>query len=83
MTDPLLPDTIPAATAALIAGLSAATFKARCLETELVKCDGHRVVLASLSAYLGKEIDAETYLAAERRRDAARDYQNKYRNRNH
>jgi hypothetical protein len=79
MHDPLLPMTIPVTTAAAIAGLSPATFKARCIETGAVRIEAGRVVLASLAAHLGRKITAADYLSADRARDRARTYQARYR----
>jgi hypothetical protein len=75
----LLPRTVPTATAALIAGLSSATFRARCLDTGTVQTENGQVLLASLAAHLGHPITADAYLAAERRRDPARAAQRRYR----
>ena len=75
----LLPVSIPITTAALIAGLSPATFKTRCLRPGLVHCHDRRVSLASLAAYLGHPITQEEYLLANRRRDPARAAQARYR----
>jgi hypothetical protein len=79
MTDPLLPPTLPLATASRIAGLSPATFRTRLVETGTVRMDGGRVVLASLAAHLGRTITAADYLQADRARDRARGYQRSYR----
>ena len=75
----LLPHSIPIATAARIAGLSPATFKARCIVTSAVMIEGGRVVLASLERHLGRSITADEYLRADRARDPARNYQRQYR----
>jgi hypothetical protein len=77
--DPLLPTTLPVTTVSRIAGLSPATFRARCIETGAVSMDGGRVVLASLSRHLGRKITVAEYLAADRARDRARGYQRTYR----
>ena len=79
MHDPLLPQSIPAATAARIAGLSMATFRLRCIETGAVRIEQGRVVLSSLAAHLGRKITAADYLRADRARDAARQYQRDHR----
>jgi hypothetical protein len=78
MQDQLLPTTIPIATAALLAGLSPATFKQRCLATGLVAAYDRQVSLASLAAYLGRPIAIEEFLMADRRRDPARARQRQY-----
>jgi hypothetical protein len=75
----LLPHSIPIATAARIAGLSPATFKARCIATSAVMVRDGRVVLASLERHLGRSITADEYLKADRARDRARTYQARYR----
>ena len=75
----LLPATIPISTAAALCGLSPATFKARCIATSAVMIEGGRVVLTSLERHLGRSITPDEYLRADRRRDAARDYQARYR----
>src|SRR5437879_4938689 len=74
-----LPFAVPIATAALIAGLSPATFKAIYIETGAVRMVGNRVVLDSLAEHMGEPITAERYLLADRQRDAARSYQSDYR----
>ena len=69
MSDPLLPYSIPVATGALIAGLSAATFRLRCIETGAVQMEAGRIVLTSLAAHLGRRITAADYLRADRVRE--------------
>ena len=75
----MLPFTIPTCIAAKLAGTSTRTFRRRVIEPGLVRCQGRKVILASLASYLGRDIDAETFLRAERGRDAAREYQRRYR----
>jgi hypothetical protein len=77
--DPLLPTTLPITTAALIAGLSPATFKARCIATSAVMIRDGRVVTRDLENHLGRAITAAEYLSADRARDPARIYQRRYR----
>jgi hypothetical protein len=73
MNDHLLPTSLPIATAAIIAGLSPATFRSRCLAPGLVGQDeDHKVSLSSLAAYLGRPIDLETYLQGRRNTRARR-----------
>jgi hypothetical protein len=79
MTDHLLPAAVPITTAAIIAGLSPATFRVRCLDSGLVRSNGDDVPFWSLAAYLGHPIELEAYLAADRRRDRARRWQRQYR----
>jgi hypothetical protein len=73
MTNQLLPRDCPVVVAAQIAGLSAATFKTRCLDTGAVKTEGGRVLLASLAQHLRRPIDETDYMRADRSRDAARE----------
>ena len=73
MTQQLLPRDCPLVIAAKIAGLSAATFKARCLDTGIIKTEDGRVVLASLAKHLHRPIADTEYLRAERSRDAVRE----------
>ena len=75
----LLPHSIPIATAARIAGLSPATFKARCIVTGAVQIRDGRVVLRSLEEHLKRPITPEDFLKADRARDRARTYQARYR----
>jgi hypothetical protein len=75
----LLPHSIPIATAARIAGLSPATFKARCIVTGAIQIRDGRVVLRSLEGHLGRTITPDDFLRAERARDPARNYQRAYR----
>jgi hypothetical protein len=75
----LLPKTIPAATASLIAGLSPSTFRRTVLP--VLETEGGKVVLASLEAHLGRSVTPADYLAADRARDRARAYQTAYRTR--
>ena len=82
MHDQSLPTAIPISTAAILAGLSPATFRARCLNTGLVELEDRKVLLWSLAAYLGHAIEVDDFLAADRRRDPARRAQRDYR-RNH
>jgi hypothetical protein len=78
--DQLLPTSVPIATAALLAGLSRDSFRERVLETHLIRLDqDHRVPLTQLAAYLGRPIDLEDLLEADRRRDPARASQRRYR----
>ena len=79
MSDPLLPYSIPVATGALIAGLSPATFRLRCIETGAVQMEAGRIVLTSLAAHLGRRITAADYLRADRVRDGRRLWQREYR----
>ena len=69
----LLPRDCPIVVAAKIAGLSAATFKTRCLDTGQVKTEGGRVLLASLVQHLRRPIDETEYLRAHRSRDVLRE----------
>jgi len=83
MPDPFLPYAIPVATAALIAGRSPAKIRqlidARRLAA-FARMQGRAfVVLDSLGRFLGREITPAEYLAADRRRDARREYQADYR----
>ena len=71
----MLPHAIPTATAALICGLSARSFRHRVLEPGLVEREGTKIVVASLAGHLGEPITNERYLAADRCRDAARHWQ--------
>ena len=77
----MLPHAIPSATAAMIAGLSPRAFRRRLVEPCLVERDGSKIVLASLAAHLGRDIDAETYPRADRARDPARTAQRAYQQR--
>jgi hypothetical protein len=77
--DPLLPTTLPITTAALIAGLSPATFKARCIATSAVMIRDGRAVTWDLEKHLGRKITTAEYLSADRARDRARGYQRSYR----
>jgi hypothetical protein len=72
MTNQLLPRDYPVVVAAKIAGLSAATFKTRCLDTGAVNTEGGRVLLASLAQHLRRPIDETEYLRAHRTRDVLR-----------
>lgn len=75
-----VPPTLPIATAALLAGTSDRPFRRNILKPKLVKLDRDgKVITASLAAYLGSEITEQAYLAADRRRDAARQWQRNYR----
>ena len=76
----LLPRTCPIVVAAKIAGLSAGTFRARCLNTGTVATDADtgNVLMASLAAHLGRAIDEADYLKAHRSRDAIRERQRAY-----
>ena len=51
MHDQFLPTAIPITTAAILSGLSPATFRARCLNTGLVALEDRKVLLWSLAAY--------------------------------
>lgn len=73
MTHQLLPRDCSVVVAAKIAGLSAATFKARCLDTGIVKTEAGRVMLASLAEHLQRRISETDYLRANRSRDAVRE----------
>ena len=66
--------------AAKIAGLSAGTFRARCLETGAVATDAEtgNVLMSSLAAHRGRAIDEADYLKAHRSRDAIRERQREY-----
>ena len=83
MTD--LPIVVPVATAALIAGRSPAKIRQLIAARKLAvffRIKGRVfVVLSSLGRFLGREITPAEYLAAERRRDARREYQANYRRR--
>jgi hypothetical protein len=79
MNDQLLPNSVPIATASKIAGLSPATFKARCIASGAVQVVGGRVSMGSLAAHLGHTISIEAFLRADRTRDRARQYQRDYR----
>jgi hypothetical protein len=72
MTNQLLPRDCAVVVAAKIAGLSAATFKAQCLDTGAIKTEGGRVLLASLAQHLRRPIDETEYLRAHRSRDVLR-----------
>ena len=76
----LLPRTVSTVVASKIAGLSTRTFRARCLQTGLVKTDPDtgQVLLWSLAAYLGRVIDITEFLWAEKKRAPARAYQRQY-----
>jgi hypothetical protein len=75
----LLPPTVPLGTAALIAGMSPATFKARAITSGLVVIEDGQVGLSSLAQWLSRPISIDEYLTAERRRDPARRRQRDYR----
>jgi len=79
MHDQFLPTAIPISTAAILAGLSPATFRARCLNTGLVALEDRKVLLWSLAACLGRAIEIDDFLEADRRRDPARRAQRDYR----
>jgi hypothetical protein len=80
MQDQLLPTAIPIATAAILAGLSRDTFRARCLNTGLIAQDAdHKILVWSLAAWLGEPISLEKLLEADRRREPARRAQRRYR----
>jgi hypothetical protein len=82
-----VPDRVPSATAALIAGVPAARFRAQYVETGLVAAFQSRgrvmVDTASLEHIIGREISCQMYCRAERQRDGARDYQRHYRDASH
>jgi hypothetical protein len=75
----LLPPTVPLSTAAILSGLSFASFKARAIDSGIVTIDDGKVRLSSLAAWLGKPISVAEYLQAERRRDPARKRQRQWR----
>jgi hypothetical protein len=80
LKDQLLPTSVPIATAALLAGLNRETFRERVLDTSLIRLDAdNRVPLTQLAAYLGRAIDVDALLEADRRRDPARAAQRRYR----
>lgn len=82
MSNYLLPHAIPIATAALIKGVSTTSFRQYVIEPQLVEKDARgRIVLASLEKHIGRPINSEMVLAAERKRDAAREWQAAYRKR--
>lgn len=80
-----LPDRVSVALAAQLARVSRRCFRQRYVEAGLVQAQataGGRVMvdLASLERVIGNTVTAENYMAADRRLDAARDYQSQYRN---
>ncbi len=80
-----VPDRIPSATAAAIAGIPPERFRRQFIVTGLVDSVVAGAVLMvdtrSLEATTGKPISCQDYCIAERQRDAARDYQRQYRDR--
>src|ERR1700730_947162 len=80
MTNSLLPRTLPVATAAIIAGTSPAAFTRHVLPILRTDERGY-VERRSLEENMDRLITPEIYLAAERKRDGAREYQRKYRRR--
>lgn len=76
----LFPRTVPIVLASKIAGISPRTFRARCLDTGLVKQDPDtgQVLLWSLAAYLGRVIDITEFMWAQKERAPARAYQRQY-----
>lgn len=76
----LIPNAFPVSLAAFIDSKADRTFRTRVIEPGLVELDDHgRVTRASLERHLGFPISVERYLAADRRRDGARRYQQNYR----
>jgi hypothetical protein len=76
-----VPRTLPVATAALIAGRSTAAIRGLIADGSLAVVRGEvsrGISTAGLAAYLDREITPELYLAAERARDPARNYQRAY-----
>jgi hypothetical protein len=73
MTNSLLPSTLPVTIAAAIAGCSPAAFARHVLP--LIETENGRVVTRSLERNLDRIITPEVYLAADRKRDGAREYQ--------
>jgi hypothetical protein len=77
----LVPPTLPIVTAALLAGRSPASIRALIADGSLAVVRGEvsrGISTAGLAAYLDREITPELYLAAERARDPAREYQRNY-----
>lgn len=83
MAEQGIPPAVPAATAAILTGVSYETFRARFIETELVATSptpGRIMVdVASLERATGKEITCVDLCMAERERDRRRGYQRNYR----
>jgi hypothetical protein len=73
MTSPLLPLTLPVTIAAALAGVSPAAFSRHILP--MLETENGRVVTRSLERNLDRVITPEIYLAADRKRDGAREYQ--------
>jgi hypothetical protein len=73
MTNSLLPSTLPVTIAAAIAGTSPAAFSRHILP--MLETENGRVVTRSLERNLDRIITPEVYLAADRKRDGAREYQ--------
>jgi hypothetical protein len=73
MTNPLLPSTLPVTIAAALAGVSPACFAAHI--APMLETENGRIVTRSLERNLDRLLTPEEFLAADRKRDKARQYQ--------